>query len=343
MKILRGFISFILILIIIGGVGFIGWSVYKNQGDMSGMNMPGTTNNTTDPQSTQHKSSDSSMSSMPNTPNKLSLNTLTIQNKDRLNQVVTMIGDALNQITIDPYSKLTVPGTTVPPTMSTTPQGNTTVNIYPNSNTAINVPPQATTAPQAPTATTSPSANIVYNQGKLEQLHSGIFKLAQGMMLLNDLNDDLTLQATATEPTSYEGYVERYALLLQNKLKLSKSLIMINEGSTLINVNPYASGIGFEYNAQQMEQFHKGVYKLAQGMLQGVKLGDDFTKQMSQINTLASSNSMSNMNMSSGSIIPTLNVKTIVTIIIIVLILTLIMSLIGATKSIFAGTKSDKE
>jgi hypothetical protein len=338
MKVLKGFISFILILIIIGGVGFIGWSVYKNQGSMSGMNMPTPGNNTTNSQS-----NDSSMSSMPNTQNKLSLNTLTIQNKDRLSQVVTMISDALNQITIDPYSKLTVPGTVVPPSTSTAQQGNTTVNIYPNSSPAVNVPSQAAGTPQPSASTINPSANIVYNQAKLEQLHSGIFKLAQGMMLLNDLNDDLTIQATAIEPTSYDGYVERYATLLQNKLKLSKSLIMINEGSTLINVNPYASGIGFEYNSQVMDQFHKGVYKLAQGMLQGVKLGDDFTKQMAQINSLANNNSMNNMNMPSSFSIPTLNIRTIATIIIIVLIFTLIMSLIGATKSIFAGTKSEKE
>lgn len=343
MKVLKSILSFFLILIIIGGIGFLGWNFYKASGNMQGMNMPSTTNNTTSSQTTEQKSNASSMSSMPNNQNNLSLNTMTIQNKDRLNQVVTMISDALNQITIDPYSKLTVPGTVVPPNTSTAQQGNTTVNIYPNSSTSLNVPPVATVVPQTSASTVNPGANIVYNQAKLEQLHSGIFKLAQGMMLLNDLNDDLTLQATATEPNSYEGYIDRYAILLQNKLKLSKSLIMINEGSTLINVNPYASGIGYEYNTQQMEQFHKGVYKLAQGMLQGVKLGDDFTNQMAKINSL-SNNTMNGMNMlPSSSIIPTLNIKTIVTIIIIVLILAFIISLFGAVKSTFARVESDKK
>jgi hypothetical protein len=342
MKVLKGLLTFFLVLIIIGGIGFLGFSIIKGQGNMLGMNMPSTTNNTTGSQTTQQKSTDSSMSSMPSNNNNLSLNTMTIQNKDRLNQVVTMISDAMNQITIDPYSRLTVPGTVVTPNASTAQQGNTTVNIYPNSSTALNVPPLTTVTPQTPVATVSPGANIVYNQAKLEQLHSGIFKLAQGMMLLNDLNDDLTLQATATEPNSYEGYVERYAILLQNKLKLSKSLIMINEGSTLINVNPYASGIGYEYNSQQMEQFHKGVYKLAQGMLQGIKLGDDFTSQMAKINSLSNNNSMNGMNMPSSSGFPTLNVKTVTTIIIIVLILTFILSILGLIKSIFTSLTSDK-
>jgi hypothetical protein len=343
MKVLKSILVFLLILIIVSGVGFLGWTYTKSSGKMSGMNMPSTTNNTTDSQTTQSKNSDSSMSSLPNTQNKVSLNTLTIKNKDRLNQIVTTISDAINQITVDPYSKVTVPRTVAPPNALTSQKGNTTVNIYPNSTADINVPSQGAITSQPSTAIINPSANIVYNQGKLEQLHNGIFKLAQGMMLLNELNDDLTLQATSTEPSNYEGYVTRYATLLSNKLKLSKSLIMINESSTLININPYASDIGYEYNPQQMDQFHKGVYKLAQGMLSGIKLGDDFTSQMSLVNSLANNSSMNNMNMPSTFSLPTLNVNTIVTIIIIVLILTLIMSLIGAAKSTFIGTKSKKE
>ena len=343
MKVLKGIFVFLLILIIIGGVGFLGWSFSRSPGKMLGMNMPSTTNNAKDSQPTQQKSNDASMSSLPNAQNKVSLNTLTIKNKDRLSQIVTTISDAINQITVDPYSKVTVPGSVVPPNVLTSQKGNTTVNIYPNSTTDVNVPSQSTIKAQTPTAIINPNANIVYNQGKLEQLHNGIFKLAQGMMLLNELNDDLSLQATATEPNNYEGYVTRYATLLANKLKLSKSLIMINESSTLININPYASDIGYEYNPQQMDQFHKGVYKLAQGMLSGIKLGDDFTSQMALVNSLANNSSMNNMNMSSTFSLPKLNVNTIVTIIIIVLILTLIMSLIGAAKSTFIGTKGEKE
>ena len=343
MKILKGIFVFLLILIIIGGVGFLGWSFSRSPGKMLGMNMPSTTSNANDSQTPQQKSNDASMSSMPNTQNKISLNTLTIKNKDRLSQIITTISDAINLITVDPYSKVTVPGSVAPPNVLPSQKGNTTVNIYPNSTADVNVPSQGTIKAQTPPAIINPSANIVYNQGKLEQLHNGIFKLAQGMMLLNELNDDLSLQATATEPSNYEGYVTRYATLLANKLKLSKSLIMINESSTLINVNPYASDIGYEYNPQQMEQFHKGVYKLAQGMLSGIKLGDDFTSQMALVNSLSNNSSMNNMNMSTTFGLPKLNVNTIVTIIIIVLILTLIMSLIGAAKSTFIGTKSEKE
>lgn len=323
MKVLKGLITFVLILIIVGGVGFLGWNlIYKsgminmgNMGDMSNMeNMTG--NDNTDPNSS---------SQMDNMQNNNFFTTQAVQNKDKLNQITTTINDAINQITIDPYSKVTLPSSTQQPMMQPT-QGNTTVNIYPNGNAAAG----STTSPQMTT-----KGNYIYNQDKLEQLHNGIFKLAQGRMILDDLNNDLTAQSSMSEPTDYQGYSVLYNTILQNKIKLNNALNMINEASSLLNVNPYSSGTTYEYNTEEMKNLHNGIYKLAQGLLSGTKLSEEFTNQMMNISTLANNtNSMGNMNMGQGFSLGSFNLSYIFMIILVIMIITLFISLFGAISSV---------
>lgn len=322
MKVLKGLITFVLILVIVGGVGFLGWNlIYKsgmsNMGNMSNMpNMTGNTNN----------DDTNSSSQMDNMQNNNFFTTQAVQNKDKLNQITTTINDAINQITIDPYSKVTLPSSTQQPMMQPT-QGNTTVNIYPNGNAAAGSP----TSPQMTT-----KGNYVYNQDKLEQLHNGIFKLAQGRMILDDLNNDLTMQSTMSEPTDYQGYSVLYNAILQNKIKLNNALTMINEASSLLNVNPYSSGTAYEYNTEEMKNLHNGIYKLAQGLLSGTKLNEEFTNQMVNISTLANNaNSMGNMNMGQGFTLGTLNLSFIFKIILVIMIITLFIALFGAISSVF--------
>lgn len=334
MKVFRRITEFILILIIIGGIGFLTWNITNTSGNMQGMNMEDNQNST---DNTTNMQDNSTHNTMPQMKNNISLNTSDIKNKDKLDQVIATINDAFNQITIDPYSKITVPKSSIQQKVPEQ-QKSTTINIYPNSNNTVNAPSQGNTTP--PTiASNSLNANIVYNQDKLEQLHNGIFKLSQGLMSLSDLNDDLTQQVTIQEQDSYENYAKRYRTLYQNKVKLSKALNLINEGSLLVNVNPYTSGIGYEYDATQMEQLHKGIYKLAQGMLLGVRLGEDFTKQMAEVNLLANSTSMNTMNMTPSYSIRGIDVKLILYMFIVIFIVTFIIALSGAVKAAFKPAK----
>lgn len=319
MKVLKGLITFILILVIVGGVGFLGWNLIYKSGMSNMGNMPNMTENA-------NNTNDNSSSQMDNMQNNNFFTTQAVQNKDKLNQITTTINDAINQITIDPYSKVTLPSSTQQPMIQPT-QGNTTVNIYPNGNAAAG----STTNSQMTT-----KGNYVYNQDKLEQLHNGIFKLAQGRMILDDLNNDLTMQSTMNQPTDYQGYSMLYNTIVQNKIKLSNALNMINEASNLLNVNPYSSGTAYEYNTEEMKNLHNGIYKLAQGLLSGTKLSEEFTKQMVNISTLANnSNSMGNMNMGQGFTLGTFNLSFIFKIILVIMIITLFISLFGAISSVF--------
>lgn len=351
MKVVRRSISFLLIIIIIGGTGYLTWNFIGRPRDIVGMNMPDSTSgnkNTTN--NTQNNNT--SMSTIPGTENNNTLTAQAIQSKDKLSQVVTMISDAVNQITIDPYSKVTVQGNSNTNTNMAQQQGSTTINIYPNSNNTVNSPqPGGTPATGAPSTGTTgttgsmPVNNMVYNQSKLEQLHNGIFKLAQGMMLLNELNDDLALQSSLPQSSNYDSLVMRYKVLEQDKYKLNKSLNLINEASILINVNPYTAGNSYVYDIQQMDQLHKGIYKLAQGMLIGSKLGEDFTNQMVSINSTISSNAVNNMgDVNTGSVlkIGSINFTVIVSIVLIIFIIIFLIALYRAIKSILRNVTSNK-
>lgn len=334
MKIFRRILTSILILAILGTSGYLIWN-YSNVNEMLHSVMPNmkNTNNMNDnnmdnmngmnnmhnKQQDQKSAGNMSGSMTATKP----LNVLAAENKDKLTKIISTINDAINQITIDPYSRVTLPGTVTPNTNTQQPQGNTTVNIYPNANnTPSNTPGQ-------PAANTNVSAgNYVYDQVKLEKLHNGIFKLSQGMMLLSGLNDDLTMQASNAESGSnYEIYVLRYNVALQNKIKLSTALNMINDGSALINVNPYASSAGYQYNTQSMQQLHNGIYKLAQGMLEGSKLNEEFTNEMAQASVMVNnSNSMMNMNTTSRFG----NLTSIFSTILIIMIVGLFIGLFGS-------------
>jgi len=318
MKIFRRLLTVILVLIILGGSGYLIWNFSSISGMLHSMT-PNMNNMQQDQKSTGNISG--------STDTTKPLNVLAVENKDKLTKITSTINDAINQITIDPYSKVTLPGTVTPNTNAQQPQGNTTVNIYPNAN---NTP---TNTPGQPAANANVSAgNYVYDQAKLEQLHNGIFKLSQGMMLLSGLNDDLTMQASTTESGSnYETYVLRYNTALQNKVKLTTALNMINDGSALINVNPYASSSGYQYNTQNMQQLHNGIYKLAQGMLEGSKLNEEFTNEMAQASVMANNtNSMINMNTTSRFG----NLTSIFSIILIIMIVGLFIGLFGSMMQI---------
>jgi hypothetical protein len=365
MRIIRSFLGFILILLIIAGVGYIGYSFWVNPGmrsmlGMNGMNSGNSINmnNMNNMNSTTMSGIGSSnMNMQGNNMNGMNMNgastgtqinQLALQNKDALDQFITQLTDAVNQITIDPYSSITANGGT--PGTNVQPNGGTTINVYPNASNPVNVMPGSNSNNQTQSANTSNmGANIptVYNQYKLEQVHTGIYRLSQGMMMLNELGDDLTAQSAIIEPavTDYSTYLLRYNSALSNKTKLNSAMNLLNSATTLINVNPYAGAYGFQYDPTAMENFHKGIFKLAQAMRVASKISDNYTAELSTAaNNLNNYGSMYNMNMYTGSgygsFFNFANVPFIFTVILIVMIIALVIGIFGTIRSMFKPKKT---
>ena len=348
MKILRGFITTILILIIIGGIGYLAWNIYfmPNMGQ-TGTNVQPDNQTITGNQNNQHNMGN-------DTENNLLPNTIAIQNKDRLNQAIGTINQAIELITIDPYARTTVPrvnennpnanGAMQQPTI-----GPGTINIYPDGSSSVNIAPSGNITPnnQMPSIDTNvgnmnplPNSNYVFDQGKLQQLHSGIFTLAQGLMIMSELNDDLTQQSTLSEasPATYQTYITRYNLALQNKTKLNNAISMLEQASVLININPYGAPGGYQINLDAMGQLHQGIYKLAQGMALLTRLNDDLTMQMGQAAqlaqmTISNQNTMNN-DMPVGFNLFGMNISTIFNIILVIMAASLIIGILGAIISL---------
>ena len=190
------------------------------------------------------------------------------------------------------------------------------------------------------TMNASPS-NYVYDQTKLEQLHRGIVRLAQGTMYLTQLNDDITLQASTIEPNNnnYQTYIDRYSKLIKNKAKLNNAVSLINQATEFVNVNPYGGTNGYQYNAQYMDQMHRGIYTLAQAMVLANNLNEDLTGQMVQAVTSAQNaiynNNMGNMpgmnNTSSwANLFNPTSISTVFNLILVIMIVILIISVFGA-------------
>ncbi len=383
MKFLKGLLVFVLIVIIVGGLGYIGWTMFFmpnspytlnwGMGNMSGMNTQQSTqtpSGQTAGNSNQQMTGMGGMSGMQgnqsssgqnntiqnNTSQNIPLNTLAIQNKDKLNQAVGTINQAIDLITIDPYSRITVPNITMLPGSMQGQQNQPggTVNVYPGGNSTVNVtPPAGNTGNNNNNNSTQfannntaamieqQNANYVYDQGKLQQLNNGIYTLAQGIMLVNQLSDDLTIQSSTVEvtPQTYQTYINRYNTALLNKTKINNAISMINQAFTLVNVNPYGSVNGYQINIPEMQKLHLGVYKLAQGMTMLKGLNDDFTVQMAQAaynaqrlaSGTATSDSMSGMNMTGNRI----NFTTIFNIVLIVMVVGLVLGVFGAIISMF--------
>ncbi|MCX8125380.1 MAG: hypothetical protein N3F66_14625 [Spirochaetes bacterium] len=364
MKFLRSLLAVFLVLVIVGGLGYIGWSMFyapmNHTGNSSMGNMPGMNNSANN--QTPSTQTPNNNHQMPNTQHpqnntaqkNVALNTIAIQNKDKINQAIGTINQAIDLISIDPYSRATVPNPaqgSMGNMQGQTNQGGGSVNVFPSGNSTVNVVPPVNNTPNNVSSSTNTNmgamtgqqnTNYVYDQGKLQQLNNGIYTLAQGIMQVNQLSEDLTIQSAASEdnPPTYQTYISRYNIALQNKTKLNNAISMINQASTLVNVNPYASPNGYQINVPEMERLHQGVYKLAQGMTMLSRLNDDFTTQMAQAASLAQNmasagnmNSISGMNMSGMGL--NINLPTIFNIVLIIMIIGLIIGILGAIASMF--------
>lgn len=347
MKFLKSLFVTFLILLIIGGVGYIGYSYYF----MDKMNMGNMSSDTSNNNKMSNMSGMSDMPGMGNnqsvqdqmtTNSAVSMNIVAVGNRNQLIEAINKINQAVDLITIDPYSKTTAPSQGA---SLQAPQSGT-INIYPSGNSSLNIMPNGNTGNQLTQGmANAPLNNYVYDQSKLQQLNNAIFALAQGNFLLNELSTDLLEQSN----TSLSGY-QQYYYALQNKSKLDNALSMINQAVTLINVNPYASQSGYAYNIDAMNQMHQGVYNLAQGLAMLNKLSQSFTKQMSDAATSvyqSNGNSMNGMmNMSSGmnlGIFDNINLTTVFNILLILFVIGLFGGIIGAIHNLFKPKRSSDE
>lgn len=371
MKFLKNFFVFVLIIIIVGGVGFIGYSyLFMNH---SGDSMPGMTASNSDTNTTE-KATDSSKSSshsnQQSTGNSIGLvqSNLILQNKDILDKSIADLKEAIKLMTVDPYapssnssgmgnmqmqgntqssSTPAAQGNSQTNTTTTPAQGgnNTTINIFPsdgtNSAAQANAPQQSNMSMQ--------NMGTTYDQNKMEQLHSGLYKISVGMALLDQLDNHLVNQAENANVNTdnfAQYYTNQYSLTAQNKIKLNQALTYINDAVNLININPYVSSNGLVYDKDRMNLIHQSVVKFADGIVSLNQLSDDFTKQ-----TIVFSNTVqnyinnannsiianNNMNMASmntsnslfGDLFKNISLSSVVNIILILFVIGLVFGMFG--------------
>lgn len=380
MKFLKGFLVFILIAIIIGGIGYIGYS-FLFMGDMNHSTINSTTANvaesqsqqTTDAKTNQNDQSMPGMSGMSGmqgnstdkqsdqnnnsqqSNNQLALNqaNLVLQNKDKLDKTAALINEALKLMSVDPYApsdsnsgmnmQMQESTNSVQPAQNssaaTTDSGNnTTINIYPqvNSSSSSNGMSQNSTMQNMGTT---------YDANKMDKLHSGLYKIAIGTALMEQLKNDLTYQAeiaAGNYQDAVQYYSNQYNLTVQNKNKLNQVMTYLNDAANLININPYVSANGLVYDKDRMNQIHQSIQKLAEGIVSLNDLSGDFTKQtISLTNTVQNyinnsneqmNNSSMSMPMSSGlfgGLFDNISMASVVNIILILFVIGLVFGILG--------------
>ena len=300
-----------------------------------------------------------------------------LSNKQSLDNAIAAFKDSLSSLTLDPYSPseglnsisngtsptgsmngMQMPsGTTMPsatiPTNTTAPidtsannvNGSTTINILPENNNTANL--QAASVLDMSMKDMGSS----YDVSKMEQLHTGLYKLSVGMQLLEQLNNKLLAQAeavrTANTKNPIEYYSNLYTQVFQNKSKLNQALNYINEASNIVNINPYVSNNGLVYDKDRMLSIHQSVFKMAKGVALTTELNDELVNQaidasvdaqnaINNSNMNAMTNNMNQSNMTSqNGILGNLSLPSIFNILIIVFVALFVFGLLGVISSLF--------
>lgn len=308
------FLSFMLIIIIVGGVGFLGYSILKNNGGMSMDSMSGSmtaVNNdmSSQPQDTMNTGSGNADDSQYSTV----VTSTVLQNKENLEKTIKDLNSSINLMTLDPYS---------------------TEN---NQHGSQDQTSAGGTASQGSPITGMQGMGTTYDAAKMEKLHTGLYKVSVGMKMLNQLNDNLAGQyekasMKINDPAEY--YYNQYMITVQNKTKLSEALSYINEASSLLNINPYVSQSGAVYDKEKMANIHDSIFELAQAVIDLNKINDDFAGQAITLGNVTQSyidnaNSMQNMNMNSTSTFSNVNVVNLLNIAAIAFMAIFVVSILG--------------
>jgi hypothetical protein len=347
----KGFITSILLIVIIGGSAYVADSMFgynilgeflskttTNTAGAMNMGSSSTQSNT----STQNSNMNMSNSTTNNQTNTVQ-NNYSLQNGDSLDKILGLVNDSLKTMTLDPYGTDTSSNmnnmngqqnTVQSPTNGT--QGSAVVNIYPSNN--------------GNSSQTSTMGNMgtTYDASKMDQLHTGLYKVSIGIQLLNQLKDDISAQAGQVfyDPNNlYQYYTTEYNFAVQNKSSLSKAADYINAAGDLMNVNPYTSSNGLVYDKDRMAQIHKSIFTMAEAVVELSKLSTNLTNQTYVFSNLAQNsynNANSNMNMNmntNNSLFSNISTQTIGNIILILFVSAFIIGILGF---IFSLTKPKK-
>jgi len=353
-KFFSKFISFFLIVIIISGVGFLGYNIISGNGGMNMSSMGSMTTakdnktdikenaNTTDNSSKDNMNMGNSANNTDSNANNNNNNSSTqyattvintiLQNKDNVEKVNLALKDTLKLMTLDPYgiekrkenNNSSDTKTQQNGQNQTTTQEGTTVNVY----------------TQNSTNTTMENMGTTYDTDKMEKLHTGLYKVSIGMQLLDQLKNNLSFQLEQAslevkDPSQY--YYNQYLITVQNKTKLTEALGYINEASSLVNINPYVSQNGAVYDKDRMTSIHESIYKLAQVVIDLNKVNDNFSNQaitlgnvtQNYINNNGQSMQGMNMNGTGFNIFGNINMITVFNVLVVVFIVIFIISILG--------------
>lgn len=359
---LSKFISFLLVLIIIGGIGFLGYKVILGRGgmDMSSMTSRDTSksdNSSSHEQMTGEGSSSKDSMNMGNSTNggtsdkqySTTVINAVAQNKSSVEKTIVSLNESLKLMTLDPYGVDTKQRESMNSTANSSQQNNdenkTTTNA---TNTTVNVYPQNSTSQ----VTAMQGMGTTYDAAKMEKLHTGLYKVSVGIQLLDQLKNNLSVQLEQAsmevkDPSQY--YYNQYLITLQNKNKLTEAITYINEANSLLNINPYVSQNGAVYNKERMSQVHDSIYKLAQVIVDLNKINDNFLNQtitlgnMTQnyINNVQSMENM-NMDMTNTNFFGNVSAGTVFNALVVVFLVIFIVSILGYINRLLKETKNTR-
>lgn len=233
---MKKFFSILLIVflsvIIIGGIGFIGYNALL-------MKHSANTNNNHQQQTQENGDSQQNNASTTN------YSGIILKNKENLNNAIIKIKTSMEFILTELNSQ--------------------TVNSN-NSNNQIIMP----------------NMGNDYDSGKMEQLHTWLYKYSVGITLLEQLYYDLDKQeqsANVIIQDYKQYYTDQYNFTEQNKSKLLQALKYINESANLTNINDYIFSDKVIVDQDIMTKTHNSIINLAEGAVLINTLSDDFNKQ----------------------------------------------------------------
>lgn len=294
-KFFKGLLAFILIAIIISGIGYIGYSNYFFRYNSTNLNMSMSPSAADATNSMQH----GTMTTQNSNTNSLLASTVEdiLSNKQNLENAISAFNRSLDSLTLDPYSPESndnhadMNGMQMPPSSATTepistidtnnPIDSATENL--GSNTTINIYPTNANGTQGVANTTMSNMGTTYDVYKMEQLHKGLYKLSMGIHKLEKLNESLIEQAEAIKAYNMQDqakfFENQYTQILQNKSKLRGALNDIKSASNLVNINPYISDNGVIYDKDRMLSIHESIFTMAEGIALLEQLNEELLQQ----------------------------------------------------------------
>lgn len=370
---LRGLLSFFLVIIIFGGIGFLGYNIiFKGNAGMGGMGMNSDTTAATESNQdtasagvsndsandSMNMNSDSSGStSTANAENVYKVNQINqlVKNKDVLEEALNTLNSSINEMTLDPYAaknndtagsqditgNANASGTkSGDATQSNATPDNTTINIY-----------NGQVDQQTDSQVSMQNMGQTYDADKMQKLHTGLYKVSVGLKLLSQLKENMDAQieeASIDQTSQTQYYLKQYNIAIGNKEKLTEAFTYLNEAVDLININPYVDENGAVYDKESMTRLHDALYNFAQGVVDLEQLKGDLFDQAIELGTLAQSaagslqtdNSM-NMTMNTNGIFSNLNTSNIITIVLVGFVVIFIIALLGSILNLFKPNKTN--